>query len=123
MEDTVDLAAELEAKKRELSSGMKLARDLKVPSGVEEPKGVGAPSLVHLESVTVLSIELLATKKRLAEANEKLALLALQDAKKLRAELEQEEAALLKGILSKVGVPDGSLRLLDREKGICQIVR
>lgn len=79
------------------------------------------PQLIRLDQATMLQIELLATKKKLAEANEKIAMIALQDAKKARKELEQEEAVLLERVRSQVGARSGNVRLVDRQKGICQV--
>jgi len=80
------------------------------------------PRLIQLDPVMVLKIELLAARKRANTAEERLAILALQDARKGKQELEQEEHALMQQVSKQLGVSAGkSVRLVDREKGICQV--
>jgi len=82
----------------------------------------GGPRLVQLDPVTVLKIELLAARKRANTAEERLALLAIQDARKAKNELEQEEQILMQQITQQLGLPAGkSIRLVDRAKGLCQV--
>jgi hypothetical protein len=86
---------------------------------VRQPQG---PRLVQLDPVTVLKIELVAAKKRAATAEERIALLAIQDARKAKAEAELEEAELMKTVTRQLKIPPGkNVRLVDKEKGLCQI--
>ena len=99
--------------------------DAEVEEKPEEPKKdpprPAGPQLVRLDQETILKIELLATKKKLAEANERLAMIALSDAKTAMKELEQEEALLLESVRKKYNFGRGNVKLLDRAKGICQV--
>jgi hypothetical protein len=77
---------------------------------------------IELDPKTLIEVELVSTKKRLAEANERLAAVALSDARKAKHVAEQEEAALMARVTKQYGIPYGkNLRLVDKEKGICLI--
>jgi hypothetical protein len=70
----------------------------------------------------ILNVELIATKKKLAEADEKMGLWAIQDARRRKQELDREEAALMAEVSRQLGVPAGTnIRLVDKDKGICQV--
>jgi hypothetical protein len=85
----------------------------------KKPQG---PRLVQLDPTTVLKIELVAAKKRAATAEERIALLAVQDARKAKAEAEQEEAELMRLVSKQLNIAPGSnVRLVDKEKGLCQV--
>lgn len=85
------------------------------------PMGNG-PRLAQLDQKTILQVELLATKKKLAEADEKMALWAIQDARRRKQELDREEAALMAEVSRQLGVPAGhNIRLVDKERGLCQV--
>jgi hypothetical protein len=80
------------------------------------------PSSIQLDPKTLIEVELVSTKKRLAEANERLALVALSDARKAKLAAEQQEAQLMVQISKHYGVQPGkNVRLIDKEKGICMI--
>lgn len=80
------------------------------------------PSSIQLDPKTLIEIELVATKKRLAEANERLAIVALGDARRAKIEAEQQEARLMAQISRHYGVQPGkNVRLVDKEKGVCLI--
>lgn len=85
------------------------------------PVGNG-PRMAQLDQLMILKVELLATKKKLAEADEKMGLWAVQDARRRKDELNKEEAALMVEVSKQLGVPTGSnIRLVDKERGICQV--
>ncbi len=88
---------------------------------LEPPVPPKTPQMIQLDPVTMLNIELIATKKRLADSNEKLAVLALQEARKVKKELEKEEAELMVRVCQQVGAMSGNIRLIDRGQGLCQI--
>lgn len=88
----------------------------------EARKKARGPRLVQLDPTTVLKIELVAAKKRAATAEERIALLAVQDARKAKAEAEQEEAELMRLVSKQLNIAPGSnVRLVDKEKGLCQV--
>jgi hypothetical protein len=98
------------------------------PQAVPGPKGEPAqqrpqmPKQIKLDTETMLRVELLATKRKLADANEKLALIAVQDAQSAKKELEQEESLIMAQVREKLNIPQGAnLRLIDKEKGICRV--
>jgi len=87
-----------------------------------EARQQAGPRLVQLDPTTVLKIELLSARKRANMAEERLAVLALQDARKAKQELEQEQAQLMQLVTKQLNLPAGkSIRLVDREKGLCQV--
>lgn len=87
-----------------------------------EARQQAGPRLVQLDPTTVLKIELLSARKRANTAEERLAVLALQDARKAKQELEQEQAQLMQLVTKQLNLPTGkSIRLVDREKGLCQV--
>lgn len=90
-----------------------------VPSA-EPPKD---KQTVQLNQVELLKFELLATKQRLLKSEEQNMLLVLQDIKKQERDLQVQEARLINETLKGAGIdPVGkSLRLVDREKGLCTI--
>lgn len=80
------------------------------------------PHLVQLDPVMVLKVELLATRRRANTAEEKLAILALQEARRTKQELDLEEKILSQQICKQLNVPSGkNIRLIDKDKGICQV--
>lgn len=87
--------------------------------GEPAPRG---PHTVQLGPVMLLKIELLSTKQRLAEREEQLAKIALADAQKKKQEYAAEEKRLMSELSAEIGQPvKGNVRLVDREKGICQV--
>lgn len=92
-----------------------------VPQPVETPKD-GSPRIAQLDPRTVLQVELLATKKKLAEADERMGLWAVQDARRRKQELDREEASVLAEVSRQLGATAGSsIRLVDKERGLCQV--
>jgi len=72
------------------------------------------PRIVQLDPVMVLKIELLAARKRANTAEERLAILAIQDARKAKQELEAEEHALMSQVSKQLNIPAGkSIRVGD----------
>lgn len=91
---------------------------------VETPKveTVKRSRVAQLDAYTILRVELLSTKKKLAETDERMGLLAVQDARQRRQELDKEEAALMLEVSRKLGAAEGStIRLVDKERGLCQV--
>lgn len=81
-----------------------------------------APRVAQLDPKTMLQVELLATKKKLANADEQMGLLAVQDARRRKQELDREESNLMLEVSKQLGAPAGSnIRLIDKEKGLCQV--
>lgn len=101
----------------------------KGPVGVIEQAGstgpadaVQGPRMAQLDKYTVLQIELLSAKRKLAEADEQMGILAVQDARRRKQELNKEEAALMSRVSQQLGVETGSnIKLVDKEKGLCQV--
>jgi len=88
----------------------------------KEEQKAPAPRIAQLDPQTVLRVELMAAKKKLADADEKMGLWAVQDARRRKQELEQEEAVLLDNVRSQLGASVGSnIRLVDKAKGLCQV--
>jgi hypothetical protein len=117
--DPDEMAAE-EWKKYEqpLTEASKRIQQAKAAAGKVEQ----ASRLVQLDPTMVLRIELTAAKKRAAVAEESLAILALQEARKAKDAAEREEALLMRAVSAQLGVTPGkNVRLVDKEKGICQI--
>ena len=86
------------------------------------PPQVSKPHTVQLDPKTLLEVELVSVKKRLAEANERLSIVALNDARKAKFAAEQQEAELLAAISRQLDIPPGkNVRLIDKQKGICVI--
>jgi len=80
------------------------------------------PKVVQLDQVTLLKIELVASKRRLNKAEEEKLLLLMQSIRKEAKELQIEESRLFAEVVQRLGVEPGkNLRLLDREKGLCAI--
>jgi hypothetical protein len=80
------------------------------------------PHLVQLDPMMVLRVELLTTRRRANKAEEKLAVLALQDSRRMKQELDMEEQVLLQQLSKQLNIPPGkNIRLIDKEKGICQV--
>ena len=70
----------------------------------------------------ILRIELLSTKQQLAERDQQLAKLALQDVHAKKVALQEQQQQLMAEISQQLGTPvSGDIRLLDREKGLCQV--
>lgn len=91
------------------------------PSRPQPPRST-APRTVQLDPRMLLEVELVSVKKRLAEANERLSLVALSDARKAKCSAEQEEAELMARIAGQLNIPPGkNVRLVDKQKGICLI--
>ena len=101
------------------------------PVGVIEQAGVPgpgdavqmpAPRVAQLDPRVVLQVELLATKKKLADADERMGLWTVQDARRRKQDLGREESELMLEVSRQLGVPAGSnIRLIDKEKGLCQV--
>jgi hypothetical protein len=142
--DALGIKAELAAKKDEIIGRVKPLVKPEMAGGIRPedagPKGaVGAPTpidraaptaapegkaprLAQLDPRMILNVELIATKKKLAEADEKMGLWAIQDARRRKQELDREEAALMAEVSRQLGVPAGTnIRLVDKDKGICQV--
>ena len=102
-----------------------------VPPGVKGPVGPQVPAklpeenkprVAQLDPGMVLQVELLATKQKLADADERMGLWAVQDARRRKQELDREEATLMANVSHQLGVPAGSnIKLIDKAKGLCQV--
>jgi len=80
------------------------------------------PRVAQLDPRMVLQVELLATKKKLAEADERMGLWAVQDARRRKQDLDREEASMMAEVSRQLGAPAGSsIRLIDKERGLCQV--
>lgn len=78
--------------------------------------------VAQLDPRMVLQVELLATKKKLADADERMGLWAVQDARRRKQDLDREESELMLEVSRQLGAPAGSnIRLIDKEKGLCQV--
>ena len=86
----------------------------------ETPKA--NPPFITLSRERLLEIELIATKKQLADSDEKLILASLGQVKQRAKELQAQEAQMLHQIREEHGVSVGkSIRLVDKEKGLCKV--
>jgi hypothetical protein len=93
-------------------------RDKQAPV-LEESDG---KRVVQLDPTVIMEIELVTTQMRLAEADEKLALIAVKNARQRKSEVQRAQDQLLNRVSKQVGVRVGSsLRLLDKDKGLCQV--
>ncbi len=78
--------------------------------------------LAQLDPRMVLQVELLATKKKLAEADERMGLWTVQDARRRKQELDREESSLMLEVSRQLDAPAGSsIRLIDKERGLCKV--
>lgn len=136
----MDIEKELKEREAEIPASGKLvpptmagAVGPKEPPG---PKGPVGPQLVkpaevpskpatrvaQLDPRMVLQVELISTKKKLAEADERMGLWAVQDARRRKQELDREEASMMAEVSRQLGAPAGSsIRLIDKERGLCQV--
>ena len=84
--------------------------------------GAKGSRVAQLDPRMVLQVELLATKKKLADADERMGLWAVQDARRRKQDLDREESELMLEVSRQLGAPAGSnIRLIDKEKGLCQV--
>ena len=82
----------------------------------------GGSRIAQLDPHTVLQVELLATRKKLAEADERMGLWVVQDARKRKQELDKEEATLMSEVSRQLDAPVGSnIKLIDKERGLCKV--
>lgn len=82
----------------------------------------GGSRMAQLDPRTVLRVELLSTRKKLAEADERMGLWTVQDARRRKQELDKEEATLMAEVSRQLDVPVGScIRLIDKERGLCKV--
>jgi hypothetical protein len=97
--------------------------DVVAHSGLSGKADVTAkPRVAQLDPRMVLQVELLATKKKLAEADERMGLWAVQDARRRKQDLDREEASMMAEVSRQLGAPAGSsIRLIDKERGLCQV--
>lgn len=80
------------------------------------------PRVAQLDPRMVLQVELLATKKKLAEADEKMGLWAVQDARRRKQDLDREESSIMLEVSRQLGAPAGStITLIDKARGLCQV--
>jgi len=80
--------------------------------------------VIQLDEITILEVELLAARMRTQELEEKLAIIAVRDAREKKVVLSQEEGQLLHRLSEKynLGTVD-SFKLIDRQKRLCAITR
>jgi hypothetical protein len=131
----MDVEKELKLREAELMDKTKLetptmAKGVVGPQDTPGPKGpVGsqaptsvASRVVQLDPQTVLRVELLATKKQLAEADERMGLWAVQDARRRKKDLIREESSMIDEVSHQIGAPVGSsIKLVDKARGLCQV--
>lgn len=87
----------------------------------EAPQPAG-PQVVQLDPMMLMRIELLGAKQKLAERDAQLARIALQEAERRRSGFAREEQALMAEVGGQLGRPiKGNIRLIDKEKGLCQV--
>ncbi len=80
------------------------------------------PRIAQLDPRMVLRVELLATKKKLAEADERMGLYAVQDARRRKQEFDKEEASLMLEVSKQLDAPAGSsIKLINKERGLCEV--
>lgn len=86
------------------------------------PSPVKQMATVKLGPVTIRDIELVVTRKKLAEVEIQLAKVALQDALQRQRQVQVDESVMLTALEQKLGQKiSGPIQLLDRENGICKI--
>lgn len=93
------------------------------PTEIPFEKHNSPTQVVQLTTIMLLQIELLTAKQRANAAEERLAILAIQNVKKMKQELEIEERKLMQQIMQELDIPAGrSIQLVDKEHGLCQVV-
>jgi hypothetical protein len=86
------------------------------------PSPVKQMATVKLDPVTIRDIELVVTRKKLAEVEIQLAKVALQDALQRQRQVQVDEVVMLTALEQKLGQKiSGPIQLLDRENGICRV--
>lgn len=89
--------------------------------GVHEQQNPKSTEIV-LDRQTLLSIELAVTKLELAQTRLRLAKLSVQEAEQECVAAKAAEQELRRKIEQQVGHPViGDIRLVDKEKGLCQV--
>jgi hypothetical protein len=78
--------------------------------------------IAQLDAHMVLRVELLSTKKKLADADERMGLLAVQDARQRKQELDKEESLLMREVSQQIGAAAGNtITLVDKARGLCKV--
>ena len=91
------------------------------PEQVARPVATG-PTTVTLDPLLIAQIELVTTKRRLAEKEALIAKIDLKNALDQQATLQIEESYLLAMVSKQVGKKiTGGIKLVDRSKGLVQI--
>jgi hypothetical protein len=77
---------------------------------------------VQLDEVSMLEVDLLAARLRAVDLEEKLAVIAVRDAREKRAQLVREEGELMDKIAAKHGLGSiHSFKLVDRKTRMCTV--
>jgi len=81
------------------------------------------PQVVTLDQVTLLQIELLELKKRLNKAEEEKLMLLLNSVRREGRVLQEDTGRMISEVLQRHRVEGSgkSLRLLDKERGLCAV--
>jgi hypothetical protein len=78
--------------------------------------------LIQLDPITMLEIELITAELRAAEAEEKLAMRALRDAREKLMALHRKQSVLMSNVTQQIGIDPGkSIRLVDKEQRLCRV--
>lgn len=141
----MDIEKELKEREAEISASGKLTPPTMVggPPGPKTPPGPKGPvggypvapgpvptkeemakrsRIAQLDAHMVLKVELISTKKKLADADERIGLLAVQDARQRKQELDKEESILMQEVSRQLGATAGNtITLVDKERGLCKV--
>lgn len=79
---------------------------------------------VQLDEISMLEVDLLAARMRAAELEEKLAVVAVRDAREKKAAILREEGELTARIGERLGMPGiQAVKLIDRKNRMCVVER
>lgn len=82
----------------------------------------GGPEVVQLGPMTVLEIENLSLRLQVVKRDKQIATTALLEVERKQRELDIEQRKLMAKVSQQIGKPIlGNLRLVNKEKGLCQI--
>ena len=82
------------------------------------------PEVIQLDELSLLEVELLSSKMKAQELEERLALIALRDAREKKSLLMEEEGKLLQKVAEKFNLEGiSSFKLMDRQKRLCAVTR